>query len=72
MRSSLNPIASGSILYPMEADKISQSIEAMSEVLKMAAEQSTDLVDKLIMMNAENTVDALDDEMIGQVINLLI
>ena len=56
----------------MEVDNISQSIDAISEVLKMAVEQSTDLADKLIKMNAQDTIDVVKDEMIGNAINILV
>jgi hypothetical protein len=42
----------------------------MSKVLKMAVEQSTELADKLIKMNAENTLDILKDEMIGNSLSI--
>ncbi len=38
----------------------------------MATEQSTDLADKLIKMNAQNTIDVVKDEMIGQAIDILV
>ena len=56
----------------MEIDTISQSIEAMSEVLKMAVEQTTDLADKLIKMNAQDTINVVKDEMIGKAIDILV
>ncbi len=56
----------------MEVDTISQSTQAMAEVLKMAVEQSTDLAEQLIRMNAENTIDTVKDEMIGQAIDILV
>ena len=56
----------------MDVDNISQSTQAMAGVLKMATEQSTDLADKLIKMNAQNTIDVVKDEMIGQAIDILV
>ncbi len=56
----------------MEVNSISQSIEALSDVLQMATEQSTDLADKLIRMNVENTIEVVRDEMIGQAIDIQI
>ena len=56
----------------MEVDTVAQSTQAMAEVLKMAVEQSTRLADKLIKMNAQNTIDILKDEMIGQAVDILV
>jgi hypothetical protein len=56
----------------MEVGNISQSIEAMSDILEMAAEQSTNLAEKLVKMNVENTIDVLKDEMIGNAIDILV
>lgn len=56
----------------MEVDTIAQSTQAMAEVLKMAVEQSTQLADKLIKLNAQNTIDVVKDEMIGKAIDILV
>lgn len=56
----------------MEVDTVAQSSQAMAEVLKMAVEQSTQLADKLIKMNAQDTIDTVKDEMIGQAIDILV
>ncbi len=56
----------------MEVDTVSQSTQAMAEVLKMAVEQSTDLADKLIKLNVENTIDIVKDEMVGKAIDILV
>jgi hypothetical protein len=56
----------------MEVDTISQSIDAMSMVLKTAIEQSTVLADKLTKLNAANIIDVLKDEIIGNVIDFLV
>lgn len=56
----------------MEVDPITQSIDALSDILMMATEQSTDLADKLIKMNAENTVETVKDETIGRAIDIIV
>jgi hypothetical protein len=56
----------------MDVDTISQSTQAIAEVLKMAVEQSTQLADKLIAMNVQNTIDVVKDEMVGKAIDILI
>ena len=53
----------------METDIISQSAQAMSEVLKMAANQSTELAEKLIKINVQDTINILKDEMVGNVVD---
>ena len=66
------PSTPAPILYLMEVDTIAQSTQAMAEVLKMAVEQSTQLADKLIKLNAQNTIDVVKDEMIGKAIDILV
>ena len=56
----------------MEIDTASQSIEAMAEILKMATEQSTNLAEKLIKMNAQTLIDLVKDETVGRAIGILV
>ena len=56
----------------MEIDTAAQSTQAMAEVLKMAVEQSTQLANKLIKLNVQNTIDIAKDLAIGQAINILV
>ena len=56
----------------MEVDAVAQSTQAMAEALKVAVEQSTQLANKLIKMNAQSTIDVVEDEMVGQAIDILV
>jgi len=56
----------------MEVDVISQSVQAMTDILKLATTQSTDIAEKLIKMNVENTIGILQDEQMGKIIDLYI
>ncbi|MBA7630957.1 hypothetical protein ES703_38484 [subsurface metagenome] len=54
----------------MEVDVISQSVQAMMDILKLATTQSTDITEKLIKMNLQNTIGILQDEVLGHIIDI--
>ena len=56
----------------MQADTVSQTVQAMTEILKLAQAQSIDIAQKLIKMNVENAVGILQDDQMGKTIDLYV
>ena len=56
----------------MQVDAVSQAVEAMTEILKMAQAQSTGVAQKLIKMNVENAVDVFQDKQMSKNIDLYV
>lgn len=52
-------------------EMVSRSIESMNGVIKEATDASQNLADRMIRVNAEQKVQNLQDEGIGQALNLL-
>ncbi len=61
-----------STIEEMQVDAVSQAVEAMTQILKMAQAQSVGVAQKLIKMNAENIVGNLQDEQMGKIIDLYV
>ena len=54
----------------MEVDSVSQAVDAMTEILKLA--QSVSVAQKLIKLNVENVVGMFQDEQMGKIIDLYV
>ena len=56
----------------MEVDAVSQTVQAMTEILKIAASQSTDIAEKLIKINVQNTIGVFQDDQMGNIVDLYV
>lgn len=65
----MQQIVKSSTIEEMEVDSVSQAVEAMTEILKMAQAQSVGVAQKLIKMNVENIDGIFQDEQMGKIID---
>ena len=56
----------------MQVDVVSQAVDAMTEILKLAQAQSSGVAQKLIKMNVENALGAVQDEQMGKIVDLYV
>ena len=56
----------------MQANAVSQAVDAMTQILKIAQAQSVEVAQKLIKMNVENAVGILQDDQMGKIIDLYV
>ena len=50
----------------MQVDPVSQAVEAMTDILKLAQAQSSGVAQKLIKMNVESAVGVFQDDQMGK------
>ena len=54
----------------MEVDAVSQTVQAMTEILKMITTQSIDIAEKLIKINVQNTIGVFQDDQMGNIVDI--
>ena len=59
-------------MQDMQVDVISQTVDAMTDILKMAQAQSSGVAQKLIKMNVESEIGVMQDEQMGKIVDLYV